>query len=179
MSRQLQRILILAMTAAPLLLTAGCATHNSVSRTVVIQPLPDVDPPRPLHLRVEWVELNHHEVVSRVDGYRHVLSDKPAAMATAAPKPKDLTAPVPASSPSKQNNKNTEPGAATHNASPTDPAVNSEMPRRKATTDAELAAWRKFCTGDALGKHEQVLLSATLMPSARKDHCKAGWHGEK
>lgn len=178
MPHPLYRTLAIAFIAAPLLLAAGCATHKSVSKTVVVQPMPVTAPQKPMHVRVEWVDLNHHEVVSRVDGYRHVLSDKPAAV-SARGEPDGPKVGKTEDTASNTSDADAALPADAHRASPTDPAVNHEMPRRKATSDAELDAWRKFCAGQPVTKDEQTLMAATLIPPALNGNCKPGWHGEK
>lgn len=180
MRRSLYRMLAIALAAAPLLLAAGCATHEPTPVTVV--PMPEPIPPAPLHVSVEWVSLDH-AVVSRVDGYRHVISDEPVAVAAAAHEDEDplVTKPLVATplAQADDGDENADQSASAEGVSPLDAESNSEAQRREATTSAERGAWSKFCSGESLSEQEDELVAATRMPTEMKGSCDAGWHGEK
>ena len=67
--------LAIAATALPFL--ASCAAPPEAPNEIIAKPMPLLEGGRQnLYVRVEWIDLDPHTVVARMDGYRHALSGR-------------------------------------------------------------------------------------------------------
>jgi len=137
-----------AAVCGALIVAGCCSTPEPKNLTqIVVRPLPSLTE-RPVRAAVDWVRLDDHAVVIRIDGYRHTLGTKGQEMAPVAP-PRDF----PRRSPNK-----TQPLAGDSGRV----SVNGLPPY--ANTPAQMAAWRDWCAGENLNDERMALVVGSRLP---------------
>lgn len=144
-ARQLIRLAALAIVFSSML---GCAYQPVEPERVSIVPMPVLIPTESLHARVDWIKLDKHAVIARIDGYRHALSFEPVdesgdVSGQAAP-------------------------AFAHSPAPESvPYVDSDADAASEVIDA----WQRLCTGRGLDAAQKKIIFTTHAPWGSKDEC--------
>lgn len=156
---RINRFLCVAATAVAGVAVAGCCSvpeHPELTQ-IVVRPMPSLteDDAR---VAVDWVRLDDHSVVIRIDGYRHTLN----AGTRAKLPPMTYVPPKPA----KRDKQSTTGAVALGN----DGRVTVNGRPAYADTPQEMAAWRDWCGGKQISEAQyEKVVGSRLPPNAPFD----------
>lgn len=157
---RINRFLCVAATAVAGVAVAGCCSvpeHSELTQ-IVVRPMPSLTE-ADARVAVDWVRLDDHSVVIRIDGYRHTLN------AGARAKLPPMTY-VPPNQAQPTQNKHT--GAVALNNDAGRVTVNGRP--AYADTPQEIAAWRAWCGGKEISEAQyEMVVGSRLPPDAPFD----------